>query len=118
MMEYTTTVNTVFQYRTPYEILVSKRYPGAEMVVFDVHSLMTDIFNHPGQYLNGTTPPNVTGQYYKCDLKGANCKSAKGSPDAYLWWDELHPTARVDQIIAREFIKVVGGTSKYAVYWK
>jgi len=86
-------------------------------VVFDVHSLMTDIFNHPGQYLNGTTPPNVTGQYYKCNVDQSVCTSAKGSADGYLWYDELHPTQRTDQIIAREFIKVTSGTSKYATYW-
>lgn len=116
--EYTTTVNTVFNYKTPYEIQIAKRYPGAEMVVFDVHSLMTDIFNHPAKYLNGTTPPNVTGQYYKCSVDSVTCVSAEGSEDGYLWYDELHPTQRVDQIIAREFIELVAGKSEYATYWK
>lgn len=117
-MEYTTTVNTVFSYRTPYEILIAKRYPNAEIALFDVHSLMTDIFYNPGNYLNGTTAPNVTGQYWKCSLDGKTCNAAEGSPDGYLWWDELHPGQRVDQVIAKEFIQVVEGKSKYAVYWK
>jgi phospholipase/lecithinase/hemolysin len=117
MREYTITVNTVFDYKTPYELLLAKRYPGAEMVVFDVHSLLTDIFTHPAAYLNGTTPPNVTGQYYLCSLDGEVCTSAKGSLDGYMWYDELHPSERTDQVIAEEFVRVVQGKSNYATYW-
>ncbi len=43
---------------------------------------------------------------------------SKLSLDHFLWFDELHPSERADQVIAREFVNVVKGTSKYATYWK
>lgn len=34
-----------------------------------------------------------------------------------MWYDELHPSERTDQVIAKEFAKVVKGLSSYATYW-
>jgi phospholipase/lecithinase/hemolysin len=116
MKEYTSLVNSLFDHRTPYELLVAKRYPGASFAVFDVHGLITDIYNNPTQYL--TSPANVTGQYSLCDLTGANCKNSALSLDHFLWYDELHPSQRTDEIIAKEFANVVKGSSKYATYWQ
>ncbi|KAG9779517.1 hypothetical protein KCU88_g4006, partial [Aureobasidium melanogenum] len=53
MHEYTSTVNTVFRYQTPFDI-AKNRYPGAEFALFDVHGLIVDIYNNPTTYLNGT----------------------------------------------------------------
>jgi hypothetical protein len=116
MKEYTTLVNSLFTYRTPYELLVAKRYPGASFAVYDVNSFLTDIYNHPSQYLS--TPANVTGPYYLCDLTGANCKTSSLGADHYLWYDELHPSEQTDKAIAKEFVNVVKGASKYATYWQ
>ena len=115
MKEYTALVNSLFTYRTPYELLIAKRYPGASFAVYDVNSFITDIYNHPNQYLS--SPANVTSPYYLCDLTGANCKTASLGLDHYLWYDELHPSQQTDKAIAREFVNVVKGTSKYAAYW-
>ncbi|KAH9205281.1 acetyl esterase [Leptodontidium sp. 2 PMI_412] len=110
MKEYTYPVNSVFSYRTPYELLIAKRYPGASFAVFDVHSLITDIYNNPSKYL--ASPANVTGQYYVCDVAtGSKCTSSSLSLDHYLWYDELHPSEKTDQIIAKEFAKVVNGSN-------
>jgi len=117
MKEYTTTVNSLFDYRTPYELLVKKRYPEASIAIYDVHSLITDIYNDPTGYL--TAPANVTGQYYHCDpATGTICTSSSVSADHYLWYDELHPSQQTDKTIAKEFANVVKGSSKYATYWK
>lgn len=61
----------------------------------------------------------MTGQYYLCDAEtGATCVSQTGSsPAQWLWYDELHPSERVDQVVAKEFVNVVGGNSTYATYW-
>lgn len=116
MKQYTTTVNSLFDYRTPYELLIKKRYPGASIAIFDVHTLLTNIYNNPSAYL--TSPTNVTGQYYLCDVpRGNNCTSSTLSLDHYLWYDELHPSAKTDEAVAAEFVKVVKGSSKYATYW-
>jgi len=116
MKEYTMLVNSLFDYRTPYELLVAKRYPGASFAVFDVHGLITDIYNNPTPYL--TSPANVTAPYSLCDLNSANCKNSPLSLDHFLWYDELHPTQQTDKAIAKEFANVVKGSSKYATYWQ
>lgn len=115
MKEYTSLVNSLFTYRTPYEAVVAKRYPGALFAVFDVHSLMTDIYNHPSQYLS--TPANVTGTYYFCSPSNTNCTTSRLGLDHFMWYDELHPSEATDKVIAREFVNVVKGASKYAAYW-
>ena len=113
--EYTSLANKLFSYRTPFEVQIAKRYPGAKFAIFDTNSLITDIYNNPTQYL--TSPANVTGQYYLCDVTQTKCETSSLSLDHFLWYDELHPSERADQIIAKEFIEVVGGKSKYATYW-
>ena len=54
MHEYTTSVNNIYKYQTPYEALVAKRYPGASFANFDVWSLIADVYDNPSAYLNGT----------------------------------------------------------------
>jgi hypothetical protein len=41
MMEYVVTLNDVFYYQTPYEVVVAQRYKGAHLAVFNVHSLVS-----------------------------------------------------------------------------
>ena len=74
------TVNAIYNYRTPFEVVIEKNWPGASFAIFNVNGLvsateeadfvgvvanqrpqMTDIYNNPAQYLNGTAPLNVTG---------------------------------------------------------
>ncbi|KAL3443932.1 GDSL lipase/esterase [Aspergillus insuetus] len=114
MRQYSTLVNAVFEYRVPFEMRAARRYPGGSFVVFDTHSLMTDIWNHPSTYLNGTAPLNVTG--FVTDCAESECAS-KSTWDSYMWYDELHPSEQTDWIIAREFVNVVGRGSKWATYW-
>ena len=40
MWEQVATANSVFQYRTPFELLVKRRYPGASFAVMDMYSLV------------------------------------------------------------------------------
>jgi hypothetical protein len=93
MHEYVTTVNNVYKYQTPFEVLVAKRYPEADFALFDVWQLMSDIYDDPTAYLNGSAPANVTGFDHHCNLNGTVCVNEDGgkSPDSFLWYDELHP---------------------------
>lgn len=116
MYESVATVNEIFAYRTPFETAVNKTWDGAKIANFDVNALITDIWSHPADYLNGTAPANVTGVINECDVKGSNCKVAE-SKDSYLWYDELHPSEQADRVVAREFVGVVSGKSKWASYW-
>jgi phospholipase/lecithinase/hemolysin len=58
MWEYTSTVNSIIGYGVPFHAKVQNRWPGAEFSVFDVHGLMTDIYNNPKEYLDA--PYNVS----------------------------------------------------------
>lgn len=115
MMEYTQLANNIFDYRVPFEIVIKKRYPGASIAIFDINSLLTDIYNNPAQYL--PAPAVVDVPYILCAISGSPCPSQPGSLDGYMWYDELHPSEGTDKVIAKEFLNVVKGTSKYAIYW-
>lgn len=116
MKEYTKQVNSIYAYRTPFELLLSKRYRSASFAVFDVNTLITNIYNTPEKYL--ARPANVTGSYQVCEPVGGKCVDSELGLDHFLWFDELHPSEKVDEVIAKEFVKVVKGTSKFATYWK
>lgn len=64
--------------------------------VFDSHSLFTDMYYNPTNYLNGTAPMNVTGVVAPCVFEVNNgssyvCTSAEGSDvDSYLWYAHLN----------------------------
>ncbi|KAJ9607563.1 hypothetical protein H2200_007641 [Cladophialophora chaetospira] len=122
MRQYTTSVNNIFKYQTPYEVKVANRYPGAHFAVFDTHSLMMDIYMNPSTYLNGTGVAkggeSVWGYENHCNVNQTTCvKQSNGTnADGYFWYDELHPSEQTDRNIASEFVKVLNGTSKYAMY--
>lgn len=44
MRQYFTMVNEVFEYRTPFELLLANRYPGSRFAVYDVHALVGSPF--------------------------------------------------------------------------
>ncbi|KAK4959791.1 hypothetical protein LTR10_002679 [Elasticomyces elasticus] len=116
MLESVVTVNDIYDYRTPYEVVLAGRYPGASFAVFNVHDVMQNIHDDPAAYLNGTAPLNVTGTVNVCNSTGGDCV-ANASPDSFLWYDELHPSEQTERIVAQNFVDVVKGISKYATYW-
>ncbi|KAK3115103.1 hypothetical protein LTR53_005880 [Teratosphaeriaceae sp. CCFEE 6253] len=116
MLESVVTVNEIYDYRTPYDVVLANKYPGASFAVFNVHDLMQDIHDNPAAYLNGTAPLNVTSTVNQCNVTGGDCV-ASTSPDSFLWYDELHPSEQTERVVARTFVDVVKGVSGYATYW-
>ncbi|VUC31421.1 unnamed protein product [Clonostachys rosea] len=114
--QYSSTINTLFEYQTPYEVQLAKRYPKSSFALFDTASLISNMWHNPGTYLNGTTELNVTGSYLGCMESG--CYYSNPHPDSFLWYDELHPSEQANRWFAKEFIEVVKGNSKMAKYWK
>ncbi|KHO01049.1 acetyl esterase [Metarhizium album ARSEF 1941] len=110
--EYTTSVNAMYHYGAPFNLVVKKRWPGASISIFDVHSLMMDVINDPGEYLDA--PADVVSPYRTC-LDG--CVDSKNPRSSFMWYDELHPAERMEEIFAKNFIEVVHGRSKYATYY-
>ncbi|KAI1735020.1 carbohydrate esterase family 16 protein [Xylaria scruposa] len=117
ILEFVTTVNTVYDYGVPFQLLVKKRWPGASFIMLDAHQILLDIYNSPQKYL--TAPANVTGFYHTCpDPNSSNgCVNSPHPLSSFLWYDSLHPSERADEIIAGEFVKALEGNSSYATYY-
>lgn len=92
--QYTTSVNTMFEYGAAFQQVVKSRWPKATLDLFDVHSLFVDIHNHPAKYLDA--PYNVTGYYRHCAPDGSQCtdQTDLGPLSGFMWYDELHPSER------------------------
>lgn len=116
MLEYTQLTNRLFEYGVAYETLVKTRWPGVSFDVFDVNSLLSDIYHNPSEYLDA--PANATGFYNHCDPNNNTICTTSANPlDTFLWFDELHPSNKTDTYVAREFIKVVAGNSSYGLHF-
>ncbi|EED22785.1 GDSL lipase/acylhydrolase family protein [Talaromyces stipitatus ATCC 10500] len=113
MWESVKTVNEIYKYQLPFELLIRNRYPGAQFALMDMYSIISDIYYNPEQYL--ASPANVTGFIEHCDARG-EC-SRLPNEESFLWYNYLHPSWKTDSIIAERFVEVVEGRSKYATYW-
>nr|7ZTN_A Chain A, Carbohydrate esterase family 16 protein [Thermothelomyces thermophilus]7ZTN_B Chain B, Carbohydrate esterase family 16 protein [Thermothelomyces thermophilus] len=109
--EYSTSVNTMLENGALVMASLKKRWPKAMVDVFDVHSLFNDIYNAPTKYLDA--PHNVNSYYHQCGPAGSPCTDQPGSLNGYMWYDELHPSNKTSSIVARNFLDVVAGKSKY-----
>lgn len=117
MQQTVAALNQVYKYRTPF-VATEDACSDAKFASFDVNALMTEIYYHPAKYLNGTAPLNVQGVAHLCDAQGANCTSTSQSDrDSYEWYDPLHPSEQTSRVVAREFVRVMAGTSGFAEYW-
>lgn len=58
MLESVVTVNAIYKYRTPYEVELAKRYPGADFAIYNVHdvvsSLMRQARGHEADLFNSS----------------------------------------------------------------
>ncbi|KAI1343248.1 carbohydrate esterase family 16 protein [Xylariaceae sp. FL0016] len=119
MLEYTTNVNTMFAYGVPFQLLVQQRWPEADFTIFDVHKLLLDVHVSPSRYLDA--PANVTGFYHQCgdpNSEYSDCIDSSDSLGSFLWYDELHPSSKTDEIIGSEFVKLLSGNSSYGISYK
>lgn len=83
MLEYTHSVNRMFEQGAPFHLLVEKRWPQASFSIFDVHSLFLDIIAAPSDYL--TQPANVTWSWRACNPK-TGCQESSLPLSSFLWW--------------------------------
>ncbi|CAN8102219.1 unnamed protein product [Discula destructiva] len=110
MRQYVALVNRIYDFQTQAEMLVADRYPASTFTIFDVHSLLSDMWHNPPNYLNGTVPLNVTSYITQCGLPCA----ASSVRDSYMWYDSLHPSEQTDRIIAQEFVNIVNGNGTWS----
>jgi hypothetical protein len=43
MMEQVVTVNSIYDYRTPFEVVIEKNFPGASFAVYNVNGLVSGV---------------------------------------------------------------------------
>ncbi|KAG6856516.1 hypothetical protein H0H87_003604 [Tephrocybe sp. NHM501043] len=76
------------------------------------------MYLRPEVDLDGTAALNVTRAISSCvyELNQATTSSGicttvadLGAQDSYLWYDELHPRAQADRIVAKKIAALVGG---------
>ena len=72
------------------------RWPKATFDLFDVHSLLEDIYAQPKKFLEA--PYNASGYYHHCAASGSDCVDQPGSLNGYLWYDELHPSNKTSEL--------------------
>ena len=69
---------------------------GAEVAVFDTKMLLDDMMSYPANYGLSNTTDHCIEPFeppYRCD-----------DPGEYLYWDNIHPTAKVHEIIGNAVI--------------
>lgn len=71
------------------------QFPNSTFIGADLYTLHNSILDNPSQYnITNTTQP---------------CKNTAANPDVYVYWDTLHPTSRVHEILAEEVERVITG---------
>jgi phospholipase/lecithinase/hemolysin len=73
--------------------------PGSDIRIVDLYALLNQIVASPGSYgLANVTDACVTPNQapFRCTW-----------PDSYLWWDGIHPTKGVHEIVAREVMTTI-----------
>lgn len=83
MFQYSHAVNDLWDYSTPFHLLVKQRWPGAEVAVFDAHSILEKIRNNPTEYL--TAPFDVTSSYKTCNGEG-ECQYSALPISSFMWY--------------------------------
>jgi phospholipase/lecithinase/hemolysin len=96
--EYSTSVNTMYSYAVPVMMNLKDRWPKATLDIFDVHSLLNDIYAQPSKFL--AAPYNASGYYHHCSSSGSDCVDQSGSLNGYLWYDELHPSNKTSECLS------------------
>ncbi len=92
----------------------SQGYSGIHITVFDTNSIFNDILNNPQKYgMNNTMSPCVNSNYYILSTKMATgCLKQFGRD--YVFWDKLHPTTRIHEILGNKFADFVESNYNFA----
>jgi hypothetical protein len=108
-------VNQIWKYQIP---ALADELRGSKIALLDTYSLFQDIYAHPQKYLDA--PYDTTGVVSKCDTVEtcATYQDTKApNPGAFMWYDELHPSVKTGNAVAKEYIKALKKESSFATYY-
>jgi outer membrane lipase/esterase len=78
---------------------------GIDITRFDTFSVLQDVADHPADYgISNVTDRCYTGDDINFSGGGAIC----ASPDQYLFWDGIHPTAQMHAVLAAGMARALG----------
>jgi len=81
------------------------RLPDTHIALFDSNRLFQDIIDNPNSgALNGTMPPNVTG-----NIVGDCPQCSLSDRDSWMWQDGIHPSEQMDRLVARSMNLTMSG---------
>lgn len=80
MRQYTTAVNTMFEYGLPFHLFVRDRWPGAVFSILDAHAIVSDVIADPARSLDA--PANVTAPYRRCT---PDCVNGPEPLSSFMW---------------------------------
>ncbi|MGQ5524663.1 SGNH/GDSL hydrolase family protein [Chitinimonas sp. PSY-7] len=81
-----------------------------DIQLFDSYSLFNDLLNNPSRYgMTDTTTPclNINGSSQANYLGNPGPRAECRNPDAYVFWDVLHPTTRIHQLLSEHITPFV-----------
>ncbi|RDA87022.1 hypothetical protein CP532_3205 [Ophiocordyceps camponoti-leonardi (nom. inval.)] len=106
LLRYTSTVNAMLDKGAP--LRLRARWPGATMSVLDAHSIFKKAVAEPHRFLDA--PANAVTPYRNCL---STCVDSPAKRSSFLWYDELHPSEKMHEVLSQAFIDLLNGGSKY-----
>lgn len=88
------------------------KHPNCGIHIYDANAIFTDAYNNPATYSLEATKlkqPFTTSLDFVLGDDAQEKAYAKG----YMFWDDVHPTAAVHQILAQDFYNKITGDMRY-----
>lgn len=86
---------------------LQEKYPYFSIDVFDVNTEFNELYNNPERYFfdrEKRTEPYIKSQKFEINEKNHTSPGKK-----YMFWDDVHPTAEVQELLARKLREQIQG---------
>ncbi len=82
--------------------------PDLDIIRFDVFGALQDLVSNPAAYgLANATDPCLQNFYVEGPIDSTLPVTVCGSPDEYLFWDIVHPSATAHRIFAQQMLRAI-----------
>ncbi|PHH88816.1 hypothetical protein CDD83_6997 [Cordyceps sp. RAO-2017] len=109
----TVEVNAKLRDDMPVQVQESHRWPDADVTLLDAHAIFTDVLAQPDAYLDA--PADVTTPKRVCLDQ---CVESPNPLSSFMWYDELHPAEKMEQILSQSFNNNIHGRDMYGTTYR